>query len=375
MSNYDPSASYFVYDDWNMIQEQITDSGLLSTNSLIWGLDLSGTLQGAGGVGGLLAVRRDSATYFTCFDANGNVTEYVHTSGIVQAHFAYDAFGNAIRKSGDLVSTFSYTFSNKYFDDETGLYYYGYRYYESKLGRWLSRDPIEEVGGVNWLAFLFNNTINGYDYNGLFLINKDWINCIGYASGLDADLQPDSDSLSSMFKKLGWVCTESASSKCNCDCETENAMMVYVYITKGNSDIRWNNLTPEQQKSEIQNIKKHHAGKDFWNDNYWPHMRSVLVRYPLKHGGYYHKYEQRYFNDTWRLDFHGIKRNCSETDGSLKSWEYVDRQKPKKGDARSSPFTGSPDGSLQNPDDYWSNFSMVLKGMCCKKPRAKTQEK
>jgi hypothetical protein len=44
--------------------------------------------------------------------------------------------------------------------------YYGYRYYDPMLGRWVSRDPIEEGGGVNLCGFLYNNGINLIDTDG-----------------------------------------------------------------------------------------------------------------------------------------------------------------------------------------------------------------
>ena len=47
-------------------------------------------------------------------------------------------------------------FSTKYLDGETGLYYYGLRFYTSGLGRWMSRDPLEEKGGVALYAFCSN---------------------------------------------------------------------------------------------------------------------------------------------------------------------------------------------------------------------------
>jgi len=131
----------------------VTDNGSQTTNSFTWGLVLSGTLQGAGGVGGLLAMNRDSSVYFPCFDANGNVTEYIDASGTIRAHYAFDAFGNTMSQSGDLASTFSLRFSTKYADDETGLYYYGYRYYAPELGRWVNPDPIREF------AFYTNNKL------------------------------------------------------------------------------------------------------------------------------------------------------------------------------------------------------------------------
>jgi RHS repeat-associated protein len=52
-------------------------------------------------------------------------------------------------------------------DEETDLLYYGYRYYNASTGRWLSRDPIEEAGGLNLLCFVFNDAINALDPNGL----------------------------------------------------------------------------------------------------------------------------------------------------------------------------------------------------------------
>ncbi len=118
-----------------------------------WTLDLSETLQGAGGVGGLLAVSVNGSFYFPCYDNNGNVTKYIDESGSVVASYAYDAFGRIIAQTGFLADVFPHRFSTKYFDSETGLYYYGYRFYHPALMRWLTRDPIAEKGGVNLYVF------------------------------------------------------------------------------------------------------------------------------------------------------------------------------------------------------------------------------
>ncbi len=48
-------TSNFTYDGWNLISEVADDQTTATTNIYVWGLDLSGTLQGAGGVGGLLS--------------------------------------------------------------------------------------------------------------------------------------------------------------------------------------------------------------------------------------------------------------------------------------------------------------------------------
>jgi RHS repeat-associated protein len=158
----------FLYDGWNLIQERITDNGSPITNSYIWGLDLSGLLQGAGGIGGLLTVVRNGTPYYPCYDANGNITEYVDRDGTVVAHREYDAYGGTLVSSGPMKDAFSFWFSSKYLDAETGLLYYGYRYYAPGMGRWLSRDPIEEDGGLNLCAFLGNNPGNLLDYLGLY---------------------------------------------------------------------------------------------------------------------------------------------------------------------------------------------------------------
>jgi RHS repeat-associated protein len=71
-------------------------------------------------------------------------------------------------------TTFLFRFSAKYTDGETGLIYYGYRYYQPSTGRWPSRDPLEEEGGLNLFAFCANGPINGYDAVGL-----DYLDCLG----------------------------------------------------------------------------------------------------------------------------------------------------------------------------------------------------
>ncbi|MBB5350675.1 RHS repeat-associated protein [Haloferula luteola] len=107
-------------------------------------------MQAAGGVGGLLSVTLGGQTYYPTYDGNGNVSEYLDGNGTVAAHYEYDAFGNVVKYSealGDLAVLLPYHFSTKHQDYESGLLYYGYRYYDPVTGRWPARDPIEERGG------------------------------------------------------------------------------------------------------------------------------------------------------------------------------------------------------------------------------------
>ena len=168
----------YLWDGWNIIRETVavgsgsTQSAV--TNYYTWGLDLSGTLQGAAGVGGLLAVTRVSSstsnllplTYYPLFDANGNVTGYVDTNGTVAARYEYSPFGRITAQSSDMADAFTHRFSTKPFDAETGLYYYGYRFYHPEMGRWINRDPIGEKGGHNVMCYA-NNSVDLIEILGL----------------------------------------------------------------------------------------------------------------------------------------------------------------------------------------------------------------
>lgn len=159
---------FYTYDGWNLVCEDRSDD--LKNNYYVWGLDLSGTLQGAGGVGGLLArVRADNIPqplYYSC-DANGNVADVLDKNGAVVAHYEYDGFGNTIVQLGPQVDATPFRFSTKYCDGETGLYYYGYRYYDPKHGRWLSIDPRESQLGGGEYTMLSNDSVNMVDLLGL----------------------------------------------------------------------------------------------------------------------------------------------------------------------------------------------------------------
>jgi len=157
----------FIYDSWNVVSELITDNQSPITNHYVYGLDLSGSLQGAGGIGGLLAVVKDFDTFFPTYDGNGNVSEYLSADGEIVAHYEYDAYGNTLVADGELAQEFPHRFSTKYLDELLSLYYYGYRYYSPSLGRWLSKDPIGEKGGVHLFAFVRNNPVDRFDLFGL----------------------------------------------------------------------------------------------------------------------------------------------------------------------------------------------------------------
>ncbi|MFZ5723548.1 MAG: RHS repeat-associated core domain-containing protein, partial [Pseudomonadota bacterium] len=160
-----------LYNGWNLVAELNADSLQLKA-TYVWGLDWSGTFQGAGGVGGLLYQNdlAGGATMIPAYDGNGNVMALLKrsdSSGSVVAAYEYDAFGQTLAAYGSHAAANPFRFSTKYTDTETGLLYYGLRYYSPTLGRFVNRDPIEEQGGHNLYAFVSNNGVNKWDYLGM----------------------------------------------------------------------------------------------------------------------------------------------------------------------------------------------------------------
>lgn len=163
------SSTRFLHDGWNLLAELNALNSNAVVSTYVWGSDLSGSSQGAGGVGGLLAVSlSNGATHAPAFDGNGNVIGLVDmATGIKSATYDYNAFGETIQSDGVASAVNHFRFSTKYQDDETGLYYYGFRYYQPTTGRWLNTDPIQESGGLNLYAMVLNNPTNYYDLFGL----------------------------------------------------------------------------------------------------------------------------------------------------------------------------------------------------------------
>ncbi|MFO7607499.1 MAG: DUF2235 domain-containing protein [Desulfurivibrionaceae bacterium] len=173
------STTSLLYDGWNMIEETTTRNSEPATQNssfCVWGLDLSQSMQGAGGIGGLLARVKDGSAHTYIYDANGNVGQLLDNGGTIIAHYEYDPYGNTINAAGELAADNPYRFSTKYFETETELYYYGIRYYSPKLGRWISKDPIGEEGGLNLYGFVGNSSVNATDPLGLALYAFDGTN-------------------------------------------------------------------------------------------------------------------------------------------------------------------------------------------------------
>ena len=160
----------YLYDGMRVIQER--NSANTPAVAYTRGSDLSGSFEGAGGIGGLLARSHQYSSgsltnnnYYHA-DGAGNVTMLIDTNQSTVATYRYDPFGNTISSSGSLASANVYRFSSKEIHVASGMYYYGYRFYDPNLQRWLNRDPSEEDGGINLYAFAANNPNQYLDADG-----------------------------------------------------------------------------------------------------------------------------------------------------------------------------------------------------------------
>ena len=198
------SETVFVYDGWTLLAEfSLQPSAFSLQRSYLWGLDLEGLRTGqpdggaAQGVGGLVAfsawnvpgalpkaqgaTKARPASRFAVADANGSIAVLVDANPTdprnpVLETVEYEPFGRVLSRSradaGPLPAQAEplcpFGFSSRYLDSDTGLLYFGYRYYTPDLGRWLCRDPLQEQAGPNLYAYCQNDPINQIDPLGLW---------------------------------------------------------------------------------------------------------------------------------------------------------------------------------------------------------------
>jgi len=162
-------SSKMIWNAWLPVCEERTlNGGSVRRRWFTWGRDLSGQLEGAGGIGGLICIQEEGGRTLTPVDDGiGNITAVLDAgSGAVVASYDYGPFGEPLASSGD-VDCCPFRWQSKYWDDACGLYYFGYRHYGPKYGRWLSRDPMGEAGGFNLYAYCSNDPVGKWDYLGM----------------------------------------------------------------------------------------------------------------------------------------------------------------------------------------------------------------
>lgn len=143
-------------------------------------------------VGAAIALELNNQVYASIYDHRGNVICIVSEDGVVE-NYSYSAFGEEKTPKNPISP---WRFSSKRVDEESGLVYFGARYYVPETGRWLTRDPLGHTAGPNLYAYVHNNPLMHVDPYGLWgeSLKRGWDKLCRYFSSAK-------ERVSSCFKK------------------------------------------------------------------------------------------------------------------------------------------------------------------------------
>lgn len=162
----------YKYDALGRRIQRIVGNGRENTKFVYDGQDVvmddnSGTLtkyQNGLGIDNKLKLSSNGVSKYFIADHLGSTNALTDASGAILEQTAYDSFGNATNQ----LST-RYAFTGREFDNFTGLHYYRARFYDARLGRFISEDPIGFAGGdVNPYGYVGNGPLGAVDPSGLF---------------------------------------------------------------------------------------------------------------------------------------------------------------------------------------------------------------
>ncbi len=122
-------------------------------------------------------------TYWYILDNHQSVVGLVDQNGEKVVSYEYDGFGNITKEAGTVLTgdgkllkdANPFKYSSYIFDDETGYYYLNARYYDPKIGRFISKDSFKDHFDTpihqNVYLYCLNNPVNFYDPSGYILLN------------------------------------------------------------------------------------------------------------------------------------------------------------------------------------------------------------
>src|SRR5260221_866395 len=119
--------------------------------------------------------------YFFTRDHLGSLREMTDSVGSIHARYDYDSWGRRTKIQGDLEADFAFT--GHYYHQSSGLHLALFRAYDAQTARWMSRDPVEESGGLNLYKYCENNSVVWIDPLGLFNFVKTGVGLFNIVSG------------------------------------------------------------------------------------------------------------------------------------------------------------------------------------------------
>jgi len=163
-----PTTTQYFYDGNRIIEEQ--NGAFVTQATYVYGNDLDE----------VLTMDRGGQTYYYHQNALGSVEAISDTTGTLRERYSYDAYGavtvtvppfvtSVINPWGTPHSALGnpWMFTGRQLDEETGLYYYRARYYDTFKGRFLQRDPLDYRGGINLYEYVSDRPTARADAFGL----------------------------------------------------------------------------------------------------------------------------------------------------------------------------------------------------------------
>src|SRR5690606_38588554 len=156
-------------DQWQVLEERVGASSSADSQYL-WGTRY---------VDDLVLRDRGSERLYSLSDALFNVVALTDATGAVKERFAYQPYGQSEELNPNFTSysgtdyQWTYRFTGRELDLESGLQLNRHRYLHQQLGRWISRDATGYADGLNLFNYVRNNPENAFDPRGTITIRKD----------------------------------------------------------------------------------------------------------------------------------------------------------------------------------------------------------
>lgn len=162
----------FTYDPLNRRLSKTTidtELYLYDGNHEIASLHPNGTLKDLRIHHTPIALELQNTLFIPISDHRGNIRQLIDpTTQTVAQSLNYTPFGEETTPIANPYNPWRY--SSKRFDTEIGLSYFGHRYYDAVIGRWITTDPAGFIDGTNLYSYVLNNPLSFFDPDGRFAI-------------------------------------------------------------------------------------------------------------------------------------------------------------------------------------------------------------
>ena len=217
--------------------------------------------------------------YFYHPDHLGSSSYITDREGRITQHTEYIAFGEVLFEEHSTSKTMPYLFNGKELDTETGLYYYGARYYDPRVSLWLNVDPLAEKA-PNWTPYRygFNNPIQYTDPTGMFESRKD-ARTYRKENNIDGRIIRNKDKTYSIIDKNNIVYTRGDDSQYTLDAHRNDGVIEEILLQKTKSswgettfditstsidiveNLKWNKMSTAQKSKFVWDVNKKIASK------------------------------------------------------------------------------------------------------------------